>query len=44
VDKKLANADFVARAPEDVIAEQRERRTEWAQMRDRLRAAVGRIG
>jgi valyl-tRNA synthetase len=44
VDKKLANADFVARAPEEVIAEQRERREEWAQMRDRLKAAVGRIG
>jgi valyl-tRNA synthetase len=43
VDKKLANADFVARAPEDVIEEQRERREEWMQMRDKLKAAVGRI-
>jgi valyl-tRNA synthetase len=28
IDKKLTNADFVARAPEEVVEDQRERREE----------------
>ncbi len=42
-DAKLANADFVARAPEDVIDEQRERRADAAAMAGRLREAVARL-
>ncbi len=43
IDAKLSNADFVARAPEDVIDEQRERRAESAAIATRLREAVGRL-
>jgi len=43
-DAKLGNADFVARAPEDVIDEQKEKRAEAAALAMRLREAVGRLG
>jgi valyl-tRNA synthetase len=36
LDKKLGNADFVARAPEEVVAEQKARLTEEQTKLDRL--------
>ena len=44
IDAKLANADFVARAPEEVIEEQKERREAAAVIRDRLNEAIARLG
>ncbi len=43
-DAKLGNADFVARAPEEVIDEQREKRADAEAMAARLREAVSRLG
>jgi valyl-tRNA synthetase len=43
-DAKLGNADFVARAPEEVIDEQKEKRADAAATAERLREAVGRLG
>ncbi|HEY4244244.1 MAG TPA: class I tRNA ligase family protein, partial [Kofleriaceae bacterium] len=40
LEKKLGNADFVARAPEDVVAEQRERLVEEQARCQRLRDAI----
>jgi valyl-tRNA synthetase len=42
-DAKLSNAEFIARAPEEVVEEQRERREEAAAIADRLRDAVARL-
>ncbi len=42
--QKLANADFVARAPAEVIDQQRERLAEAEATRDRLAQALRRIG
>jgi valyl-tRNA synthetase len=44
IDAKLGNADFVARAPEEVIAEQNERRVSAVATRDRLLEAIARLG
>jgi len=44
VDAKLNNADFVARAPEDVIDEQKEKRADAEALAARLREAVARLG
>ena len=43
VDKKLANQQFLAKAPPAVVEEQRGRREESAQVRDRLGAALQRL-
>ena len=43
-DAKLGNADFVARAPEEVIEAQREKRADAAALANRLREAVSRLG
>jgi len=43
-DAKLKNADFVARAPQDVIDEQKEKRAEAEATMQRLREAVVRLG
>jgi valyl-tRNA synthetase len=43
VDKKLGNADFLARAPEEVVEEQRERRDEWSTALARLNEALERL-
>lgn len=43
LEKKLANADFVARAPEEVVEEQRERCAEAAAQRARLGDALTRL-
>ena len=43
IDKKLSNEAFVAKAPEEVVEENRERRAEEAERRDRLAAALKRL-
>ncbi len=42
-DSKLNNADFVARAPEDVIDEQKEKRADAVALAARLNEAVARL-
>ncbi len=44
IDAKLANKDFVARAPEEVIEEQREKRAEYEAARAKLGEALKRLG
>jgi len=44
IDAKLGNANFVARAPEEVVEEQRERRRQAEETRQRLSAALKRLG
>jgi valyl-tRNA synthetase len=43
IDKKLDNADFMARAPEEVVDEQRERREEALDRESKVRAALERL-
>jgi valyl-tRNA synthetase len=43
IDAKLGNANFVSRAPEEVVEEQRERRAQAEQTRTRLSAALKRL-
>lgn len=43
IDAKLGNPQFVARAPEEVVEEQRDRRNEALSSRDRLSAALARL-
>ncbi|HEY4113758.1 MAG TPA: valine--tRNA ligase [Rhizomicrobium sp.] len=43
VDAKLNNADFVARAPEEIIEEQKEKRAEAEALVQRLKEAVARL-
>jgi valyl-tRNA synthetase len=38
-EKKLGNADFVARAPIEIVEENRERVKDWTLRRDKLKAA-----
>ena len=40
IDKKLANANFVARAPEEVVEAEREKRAAYAADGERLAAAL----
>jgi valyl-tRNA synthetase len=42
-DAKLSNEQFVAKAPEDVLTEQREKRAEAAALAVRLTDAIGRL-
>ena len=44
IDAKLGNANFMARAPEEVVEEQRERRRQAEQTLARLSAALKRLG
>ena len=44
IDAKLGNAAFVSRAPEEVVEEQRERRSQAEQTRSRLSSALARLG
>ncbi len=43
-DAKLSNEQFVSRAPEDVLAEQREKRADAVALSHRLTEAVSRLG
>ena len=43
IDAKLANADFLARAPEEIVDEQRERKEEAEARRARLNEALARL-
>jgi valyl-tRNA synthetase len=43
VDAKLGNADFMARAPEEVVDEQRERREEAEARRQKFAEALERL-
>ena len=43
VDRRLANADFIAKADPDVIEENRERRTDMDAARGRLATALERL-
>ena len=42
-DSKLSNEQFVSRAPEDVLTEQREKRAEAAALAARLKDAIARL-
>jgi valyl-tRNA synthetase len=43
IDKKLGNADFMARAPEEVVEDQRERRNEASGRQEKVREALERL-
>jgi valyl-tRNA synthetase len=43
IDKKLGNADFMARAPEEVVEEQNERREEALGRRAKINEALERL-
>ena len=43
IDRKLGNAQFVAKAPEDVVAEQKERRATAVEAQDKIRGALDRL-
>ncbi len=43
IEAKLGNQQFMAKAPEEVVAEQRERLAEATQMRERIGAALARL-
>jgi valyl-tRNA synthetase len=43
IDAKLGNADFMARAPEEIIEEQQERRVEFAERQIKLSEALSRL-
>jgi valyl-tRNA synthetase len=43
IDAKLANADFVARAPEEVVEENRDRRTDAVSRIEKMSAALKRL-
>ncbi len=42
-EAKLANKDFVARAPEEIVEENRERVVEWSRAVEKLKAALTRV-
>ena len=44
IDAKLGNANFMSRAPEEVVEEQRERRRQAEETRVRLATALERLG
>ena len=43
IDKKLGNPQFVAKAAEDVVAAEREKRAEFEEQRQRLTVALSRV-
>ncbi|MBI1364965.1 MAG: valine--tRNA ligase [Alphaproteobacteria bacterium] len=43
IDKKLSNKNFVEKAPEEVVEEQRERRAEYEAQREKIAAALERL-
>ncbi len=44
IDRRLGNADFLAKAPEEVVAENRDRRADHVALRDKLAEALARLG
>lgn len=44
VNAKLANENFVTRAPEEVVAEIRERKTHWQERVDELKTMIANLG
>jgi valyl-tRNA synthetase len=42
-DAKLSNEQFVAKAPDEVLAEQREKRAEAAALAERLKGVIARL-
>ena len=44
IDAKLGNADFIKRAPEEVVEEQRERREEALARKAKMEEALNRLG
>ncbi|HEX8166885.1 MAG TPA: valine--tRNA ligase [Beijerinckiaceae bacterium] len=44
IDQKLANPDFLSRAPEEVVEEQRERREAAVERRRKIEEALARLG
>ena len=44
IDKKLGNAQFLEKAPEEVIAEQRERRADYEAAAEKVRRALTMLG
>jgi len=44
IDARLGNANFLARAPQEVVEELRERRSRAEQTRARVAAALQRLG
>ena len=44
IDRKLGNAQFLERAPEEVVTEQRERRADYAAAADKVRGALEMLG
>jgi valyl-tRNA synthetase len=43
IEAKLGNSDFIARAPEDVVEEQKERLSEYSAQKGKLAAAAARL-
>jgi valyl-tRNA synthetase len=43
IDAKLGNADFIKRAPEEVVEEQRERRDEALARKSKMEEALSRL-
>ena len=44
VDKKLANEQFISKAPEHVINDQKQRRDDAVAKKERVEAALARLG
>jgi valyl-tRNA synthetase len=44
IDAKLGNADFMARAPEEIVEEQHERRADFTERMAKLKEALSRLG
>jgi valyl-tRNA synthetase len=44
IDKKLGNAQFLERAPEEVVAEQRDRRADYIATAEKVRSALEMLG
>lgn len=44
IEAKLGNPDFLSRAPEEVVEENRERLAEVEERREKLAAALARLG